>query len=197
MQTTLSRGELMSDLQQNARVGMDRLVQEVRMAGYDPDGRLPLQGYLPNSALRAAGPACISFVTSSSGNSVRVSYYRYNSSLAPGGNTLGRRGDTWDAANNRFTNSSVQPLAESVVAFGLLFYDANNTLLPPQQLTMQSDGLCPPLDPGNPAQLATLLSATQVVQVRRIAISMQVRGTRPSIQPLSYTVTSHVLLRNF
>jgi hypothetical protein len=196
MQTTLSRGELMSDMQQNARVGMDRMVQELRMAGNDPDGRLPLQAFLPNSALRAAGPACISVVTSSSGNSVRVSYYRYNSSLAPGGNTLGRRADTWDTGNNRFTSSSVQPLAESVAALALTFFDASNSLLTPQLITVQSDGLCPPLDPGQAAQQALLLTSADLLKVRQIGISIQARAMRPGIQPLSYTVTGHVLLRN-
>ncbi|MBI3085298.1 MAG: prepilin-type N-terminal cleavage/methylation domain-containing protein, partial [candidate division NC10 bacterium] len=33
MQSTLSRGELKSGLQQNARVGLDRMIQEIRMAG--------------------------------------------------------------------------------------------------------------------------------------------------------------------
>ena len=36
MQNTMSRGELMSDLQQNARIGLAQMTQEIRMAGYDP-----------------------------------------------------------------------------------------------------------------------------------------------------------------
>ncbi len=196
MQSTLSRGELMSDLHQNARVGMDRLVQELRMAGHDPDSRLPAQAYLPSSALRAAGPGCISFVTSNNNRSVRVSYARYDSSLAPGGNTLGRRSDNWDSVNNRFSTASIQPLAESVVALVFTYYTADNVLLTPQAVTMQSDGLCPPRDPGQAAQVATLLSAAQIVQVRRVEMSVQVRGSQPGVPPFSYTVTSHVLLRN-
>ena len=42
MQNTMSRGELMSDLQQNARIGLAQMVQEIRMAGYDPSGISPL-----------------------------------------------------------------------------------------------------------------------------------------------------------
>ncbi|MEE8282484.1 MAG: prepilin-type N-terminal cleavage/methylation domain-containing protein, partial [candidate division NC10 bacterium] len=35
-QATFIRGEQRTDLQQNARIGMDRLVRELRLAGSDP-----------------------------------------------------------------------------------------------------------------------------------------------------------------
>ena len=41
MQNTMSRGELMSDLQQNARIGLAQMTQEIRMAGYDPQRDSP------------------------------------------------------------------------------------------------------------------------------------------------------------
>ncbi|HTU00393.1 MAG TPA: hypothetical protein VMG58_01205, partial [Candidatus Sulfotelmatobacter sp.] len=63
MQTTMSRGELKADLQQNVRVGMERLVQELRMAGYDPSAALRLVVLPPKDAVRAASPTCLSFVT--------------------------------------------------------------------------------------------------------------------------------------
>jgi Tfp pilus assembly protein PilW len=36
MHDTWHKGELKADLQQNARVGLAQMTQEMRMAGYDP-----------------------------------------------------------------------------------------------------------------------------------------------------------------
>ena len=59
MQGMMSRGELMSDLQQNARVGLDKMVQEIRMAGYDPQGAIPLVALAQKA--RSAPPAARAF----------------------------------------------------------------------------------------------------------------------------------------
>ena len=59
---TMNRGELAADIQQNARVGLGRMVQEIQMAGYDPSGAIPQVALDPKDAIRAASPSCFSFV---------------------------------------------------------------------------------------------------------------------------------------
>ena len=54
MQETFTRGEMKSDLHQNARVGLDRMVQELRMAGYDPENALGQVTYQRFNEVRAA-----------------------------------------------------------------------------------------------------------------------------------------------
>jgi hypothetical protein len=206
MQATLSRGELMTDIQQNARVGMNRLVQDLRNTGNDPNNTLPNPeglnaGQFPNGPLRSAGPDCVAFIAPSRDVnnqpiSVRVSYYRYNSAANPGGNTLGRRADNWGGA--AYPTSAVQPLAETVVSLAFLYYDANNNLLTPQQnMTVPSVLNCPPGNPaaGNAGNV-TRLTLNQLDQVRRIAVTIQTQTQGSGIQPLSYAVASHVDLRN-
>jgi len=58
----MSRGEMFSDLQQNARVGLQRMVQDVRMAGYDPSNAIPLLAPAPKDSIRAAAAGCLSFI---------------------------------------------------------------------------------------------------------------------------------------
>src|SRR3990172_9400536 len=94
MQSTLSRGELKSGLQQNARVGLDRMIQEIRMAGYDPSGAIPLVTLLPKAAIRAASSTCLSFVSyrPSDVTSTQITY-----DLS--GTTLRRTEDPWNGTN--------------------------------------------------------------------------------------------------
>src|SRR5512137_3195391 len=108
MQGTFTRGEMKSDLHQNARVGLDRMVQELRMAGYDPENALPQLAYQRFNEIRAATAGCLSFVTyrkhGGSEKSVRVSY-------SVSDTVLQRREDDWDPAMNVFSGaSSTQPL---------------------------------------------------------------------------------------
>jgi len=214
MQATLSRGELMTDIQQNARLGMNRLVQDLNNAGNDPNNTLPnpenlAPGQFPTGPIRSAGPDCLVFIGSgravnNNPISIRVSYYRYNSTTNPGGNTLGRRADNWGGASYPFPPAStVQPLAETVVALSFSYYDAANNLLhppAPQQwplITVPSALNCPP---GNPASAdvgnVRRLTVANLNLVRRIAVTIQTQASRPGVQPLSYTVVSHVNLRN-
>src|SRR5512139_851719 len=78
MQGTFTRGEMKSDLHQNARVGLDRMVQELRMAGYDPENALEQVASQRFNEIRAAGNGCLPFVTyrkhGASEKSVLVTY---------------------------------------------------------------------------------------------------------------------------
>jgi len=186
MQGTLTRGEMKSDLHQNARVGLDRMVQELRMAGYDPEHALGQVTDQPFNEIRAAGGSCLSFVTyrkhGASEKSVRVTYSVNNT-------TLRRREDDWNPASKVFSGSATQPLANSVSQFTFTYYDAFNRILKPSGAVA---GGCPP---GNLPSIQ-LLDSTQAGQVRRVGITLRTLEARARIPPESYTLTSHVYLRN-
>ena len=55
-QATLIRGEQQTDLQQNARIGMDRIVRELRLVGSDLSGTLSPGGpTIPGATTNCAG----------------------------------------------------------------------------------------------------------------------------------------------
>jgi prepilin-type N-terminal cleavage/methylation domain-containing protein len=186
MQDTLTRGEMKSDLHQNARVGLDRMVQELRMAGYDPEGALEQVSDQRFNEIRAAGNDCLSFVTyrqhGGSEKSVRVTY-----SVTDG--TLRRREDDWNPASKAFAASATQPLAESVSQLAFTYYDAFNAILKPSAAGTAG---CPP----SSLPAIQLLDSTQARQVRRVSITLRTVETRPRMAPESYTLSSHVYLRN-
>jgi prepilin-type N-terminal cleavage/methylation domain-containing protein len=193
MQNTMSRGQLMSDLQQNARIGLAQMTQEIRMTGYDPSGVIPLVTLAPQAANRAATPGCFSFVAdvTGSGSARQITYDFIASSLR-------RRQDKWNS--NQFSGGSAQPLAQPVVLLSFTYYDANNQVLTPAPSTWQ----CPP----NPTPGAPIMQLTfdQMRLIRRIAIVLRVGDWRPGICPPNlpppqpcefFTLTSDVRLRNF
>lgn len=188
MQSTLSRGELMTDLQQNARVAMDRMVQEIRVAGYDPSGVIPLVTLQPKAAIRAASPACLSFVADTAGSgTARQITYDLN------GTTLRRKEEPWDGTSEFSSGAGAQPLAESVNLLTFTYYDAFNQLLTPAAIT--STQRCPPQS-GATAQSTTQLDYWQMKQIRRVAITLQTRDSRPDVFSQFYTLTNDVRLRN-
>ena len=187
MQETFARGEMQSDLQQNARVGLDRMAQELRMAGYDYQSALAQVASQPFNAIRAAGASCLAFVTTrihddGSERSVQVTYRL-------SGTSLERREDDWDPVGRVFAAPSTQPLAEAVIRLAFTYYDAFSALLQPSGAVT---GGCPP----GTAPSLSLLDSTQGRQVRRVGIVLQTQETRPRVAPQSYTLTSHVYLRN-
>lgn len=188
MQSTMSRGELKSDLQQNARVALDQMNRDIRMAGYDPTAAIPLVQPQPKAAVRAAAPGCLSFIaySSTSGASVQITYDVNDT-------TLRRRVDTWDAANNAFSGGSAQPFAEAMNLLTFTYYDTYNQVLTPVSWT--SILRCPPVA-GAPAQAIVQLDYWQMQQIRRVAIVVQTRDSRPGVFSEFYTLTSDVRLRN-
>jgi prepilin-type N-terminal cleavage/methylation domain-containing protein len=186
MQGTLTRGEMKSDLHQNARVGLDRMVQELRMAGYDPENALGQVTDQPFNEIRAAGGSCLSFVTyrrhGASEKSVRVTY-------SVSDTTLRRREDDWDPASKVFSGSATQPVANSVSQFAFIYYDGFNRILKPSGAVF---GGCPP---GSLPSIQ-LLDSAQAGQVRRVGVTLRTLEARARMAPESYTLTSHVYLRN-
>ncbi len=213
MQGTLNRGQLKTDLQQNARVAMDRMVQEIRMAGYDPTGAIPLVTLPPKAGIRAATSGCLSFVADvGTGTTSQLSYVLVNeldgssllngvcpSPTCPDGNcpqptcALHRKADAWNATSQNFSGGSAQPQAEAVYLLTFTYYDPFNQVITPTSIT--STLRCPPQSVAT-AQTITQLDYGQLKQIRRVAITVQTRDLRPGVSPEFYTLTSDVRLRN-
>jgi len=189
---TMSRGEMFSDLQQNARVGLHRMVQEVRMAGYDPSNAIPLLAPAPKDFIRAATAGCLSFigyqVQASADLTYQISYYL-------DGTTLKRRAEPW--ASNTFGDSGgAQPLAENILALSLTYYDLDNREIVPGAWTASHQCPLPPFSAVPPSATLTQLTYSQLAQVRRIGISIRSRDTRPRTSFEFYTLNTYVQLRN-
>ncbi|MBI4737370.1 MAG: prepilin-type N-terminal cleavage/methylation domain-containing protein [candidate division NC10 bacterium] len=190
MQSTLSRGALKTDLQQNARVGLDRMVQEIRMAGYDPSGAIPLVTLLPKAAIRAASSTCLSFVSYNPSPPEKSAQITYDLNET----TLRRKEEPWVVASLAFSGGNgAQPQAESVNALTFTYYDANNAVLTPVSWT--SKHRCPP-KADQPEQAIVQLDYYQMDQIRRVAITLRTSDSRSAISTEYFTLTSDVRLRN-
>jgi Tfp pilus assembly protein PilW len=198
---TLNKGELKADLQQNARVGLAKMTQEIRMAGYDPPVGDPPMAVIPQiilppkAPIRTATAQCFSFIADVSGDVSGTGVadqitYNFDSSK----NTLRRRQDNWSGPPKyEFAGGSFQPLAGSVDLLTFTYYDANNQVLPMEDWT--STHACPP-DPKAKLEKRKQLTYEQMRQIRRVAITLKTLGSRPGIYPDSFTLTSDVHLRN-
>ncbi len=193
MQNTLTRGELMSDLQQNARIGLAQMVQEITMTGYDPPAPIiPDLTPGPRAPIRAAGAQCFAFMADlkSTGTASQITYYL-------GGNRLYRRVENWDRVHKKFDAPSTQPLAQLVTGLSFSFYDPADQLLQPGPGTRT----CPP----GASQTFAQLAFDEMRLVRRIGIVLRIGDRRPGLCPAGippsqpcefYTVTSDARLRN-
>jgi hypothetical protein len=156
------------------------------MAGYDPENALGQVAVQRFNEIRAAGGDCLSFVTyrthSGAERTVRVTY-----SLNAG--TLRRREEDWVQAGTTFGVPHTQPVAEAVSQISFTYYDGFNRIVTPSGALL---GGCPP----GSAPSIPVLDATQAAQVRRVGITLRTLEARPNIPPESYTLTSHVYLRN-
>jgi type II secretory pathway component PulJ len=197
MQGALNKGEMKTDLQQNARVGLSRMTQEIRMLGHDPENRLStlISTSPPFREIRAAGLNCLSFVTyqnddAGTARTIQVTY-DLNSTV------LRRRQDPWVPDINNpsvgtFMNGSAQPLAELVDMLTFTYYDRFNGILSPVTgLTAKC-----PAAPASSNQPASQLSNAQMRYIRRIAVTLRTRDSRPGVFSEFYTVTADVYLRN-
>jgi hypothetical protein len=198
MQETMSKGELKAELQQNARVGLAKMAQEVRMAGYDPptgspaNPLIPQVTVLPKAAIRAAARQCFSFIADVSGTGVADQItYDFDSTKR----ILRRRVDNWSGPPQyEFSGGSFQPLAQSIDLVTFTYFDDGNVELKPAP--WPSTLRCPPVQ-GATAQVLSQLTFDQMRRVRRVAITLKAQGLRPGVSAESFILTSDVHLRNF
>jgi prepilin-type N-terminal cleavage/methylation domain-containing protein len=194
MQGMMARGELMTDLQQNVRVGLDKMVQEIRMAGYDPEGAIPLVTLAPQGAIRAASATCFSFVglgLDRSTNPATEKSKQITYSLS--GTTMGRQVDSWDSTAKAFSGGTAQPQAEVVNSLTFIYYSSGNEILVPHAFS--STQRCPPAA-GVPAQSLVQLDLLQMQRVKRVVVRIQTKDSRPRVFAEFFTVSSDVFLRN-
>jgi hypothetical protein len=195
MQGTMIRGEMKTDLQQNARVGLGRMVQELRMAGYDPEDALSHVVLAPRDAIRAAGPTCLSIVTyEMDGNASPPTPRSAQVTYLQDGTVLRRRQDPWvGGLTKAFNEGSRQPLAENVNSLNFAYFDSLGNAIPVSPITTTQR--CPPLA-GQAATAQLLLDNSRLPSIARIEVTLQTRETRPGISPEFFTLKSHVVLRN-
>jgi Tfp pilus assembly protein PilW len=189
MQNTYSKGELKADLQQNARVGLAKMTQEMRMAGYDPQGTIPLVVTPPKAAIRAATAGCISFLADVEGknDTSQLTYILV-------GTTLKRQQQPWKTSPKEFSGGlGAQPLTESVSVLAFTYYDGDNRILVPQE--RQTTQACPP-DPAAVMTERETLTFEELRRIRRVAITLTTQGSRLGVTGESFTLTSDVQLRN-
>lgn len=183
-QATFIRGEQRTDLQQNARIGMDRLVRELRLAGNDPSGVLTGGPAIPGGqdncsgapaapleAIENAEPTCIRFYAdvdpTGPAGTERVEY-SYDAA-----NQLLRRRQ-WDVTG---ASNGAQPLAERVTAFFLTYYDGNNGMI-----TLS----------GTPPQVPT----PSLRNIRRISLTITTGDTQTGSAAQNFTLRAEVRPRN-
>jgi len=189
MLNTFSKGELKADLQQNARVGLAKMTQEMRMAGYDPTGALPLVTPPPKAAIRAATAGCFSFLADVEGKN-DTSQITFKLDVT----TLRRQQQPWKAGTKEFSGGlGAQPLTGSVSVLAFTYYDGDNQILAPQK--RQTTQACPP--DSKAVQIEReILTFEEMRRIRRVAITLKTQGSRAGVTAESFTLTSDVQLRN-
>ncbi len=177
-QVTFIRGEQQTDLQQNARIGMDRIVRELRLAGSDPSGVLTggpaipggkdeCEGDpVPGKAVENAEATCIRFYADvDSGSPPDTERVEYSYDAAAG--VLQRR--QWKVDG---TSNGAQPLAERVTALTLTYYDEMGNVLP------------------------TPVAAGSLDVIRRISLLIQTEDTQTGRVPNPFILRGEVRPRN-
>jgi len=168
MHGAYSRGERRADLQQSARIGMARIVRELRAAGLDPSGLIP---GLPNPGpIQSADISRIAFVGDANGDgSSRKIEYRLDLSASPP--VLRRQqwstwGGGWSGTNG------AQPLAEGITTVEFTYFGAGGSAIPPGEL------------------------AARLGEIRRVGIHITALAPPGHILSEPFRLVSEVQLRN-
>ena len=128
-QVTFVKGEQQADLQQNARIAVDRIVRELRLAGSERQPTPVIPAFCA-TAIQSATATSISFIANIDADdpTERVEYTYDNASNPPRINRA-----QWTSAAGPGCNwsapSGAQSFAERVTALRFTYYDANNVCL--------------------------------------------------------------------
>lgn len=184
-QSTFNKGETDTDLQQNARVAMDRLVRELRMVRFDPQAT-PIIPSPCATAIQSATSTSIRFIGDVDPDPIAD----YSCPSPP---CTERVEYTYDAAGKRIrreewprltgstscvndsdwsSSGGAHPLAEKISGLTFAYYDANN----------------------NP--ITAPVAAADLGNIRRITITLTTSATLPREGPRSYAIRSEVRPRN-
>jgi len=172
------------DVQQNARVAMDRMTRQIRMAGYFPENiDTNSANDLANSIQVATESAlAVAGDLDGTGASQIYTFCRDASGL--------RRVQGAIGVGASYTCANGQLMAESVTALAFAYFDAANNPVPnpptgPFNLDAQGMGGAP-----------SFANVAQRSIVRRIVIMVTARENVPNQPAQTYTLTSDVRLRN-
>ncbi len=177
-QATLIRGEQQTDLQQNARIGMDRIVRELRLVGSDPSLTLSTGPLIPGATTNCAGapPVPPQAIEIAEATCVRV--YADVDSVAP--LATERVEYSYNAATQRLRRqlwtamgtAGAQPLADRVTALTIAYYDAAGNLFP------------------------TPVPAGSLGSIRRISVIVTTADTVTGRVPQPFTLRAEIRPRN-
>ena len=182
-QATFIRGEQRTDLQQNARIGMDRLVRELRLAGSDP-AIIPLPCA---TAILSATPTSITFIANVDSDAATEKVeYTHDPACTPNCAVdppkLRREEWEWPAVPGPCTwspSGGAQPLAERVTALTFAYYTDANTCV---------GGTCgiPPVP----------VPAGSRKDIRRISVLIKTEDQQTGSVPQSFDLRAEVRPRN-
>ena len=171
-------------VQQNARVAMDRMARQIRMAGYFPENIDNDNTNDLSNSIQVATESAIS-VAGDLDNTGASSAYTF---CLDGAGLRRVQGAIGAAAS--YTCANGQLMAESVTALSFAYFDSANNPVPnpptgPYSLDAQGLGAAP-----------NFASVAQRSIVRRIVIMVTARENVPGQPAQTYTLTSDVRLRN-
>ena len=171
------------DVQQNARVAMDRMARQLRMTGYFPENLVPNPVNPLSNSIQVATDAGLSV----SGDLDEVGTSSAYTFCLNGG--LRRVSGAIGAAGS-YTCANGQLMAESVTALSFAYFDSANNPVPnpptgPFNLDAQGLGGAP-----------SFATVAQRSIVRRIVITVTAQENVPSQGTQTYTLTSDVRIRN-
>jgi prepilin-type N-terminal cleavage/methylation domain-containing protein len=173
------------DVQQNARVAMDRMARQIRMAGYFPEN---IDADNTNDLSNSIQVATESAISVSGDLDMTGASSAYTFCLD---NTAGLRrvrGTIGTGASYICANGDL--MAESVTALRFAYFDSANNPIPnppPSTYNLDAQGL------GGAPSFA---SVTERSAVRRIVIMVTARENVPNQPAQTYTLASDVRLRN-
>lgn len=176
---TFVRGEQQTDLQQNGRIAVDRIVREFRLAGYDPSGVLTGGPTIPGGQDNCANlPA----TTPQAIENAEATCIRFYADVDPTGPFGTERVEySYDGANQVLrrrqwyvtgASNGAQPLAERVTAVNFAYYDSGGNLLP------------------------TPVPEMNLGSIRRISVTITTADTQTGSGARNFTLRAEVRPRN-
>ncbi|MGH7371156.1 MAG: PilW family protein [Candidatus Methylomirabilales bacterium] len=182
-QVTFVKGEQQADLQQNARIAVDRIVRELRLAG----GERQTPPVIPAScatAIQLAEATRINFIANIDEDdpTERVEYTYDNASNPP---SINRAQWTFAAGPgcNWSAPSGPNSFAERVTTLRFTYYDASNTCL---------GGAAAPDCPAPPAAVP----GGSLVNIRRISVTITTQDAQTGSKAQPFTLRAEVRPRN-
>ncbi|MDY0187681.1 MAG: prepilin-type N-terminal cleavage/methylation domain-containing protein [Syntrophus sp. (in: bacteria)] len=172
-----STQERLTEMQQNARAGLEMMSREIRMAGYNPTGAVGLPVCAGTNMASASNSPCAG-ISNASSNTVSFSADLNGNGAVTPATASANPGENisysiYTCGNHqclgRTSNGSLQPLADHITGLTLTYYDS-------------SDGI-----------------ASDLSLIRKVKISLVAATSAPDFKNVTrtMTLTADVTLRNY